>query len=117
MLRYVCLLGYPDGVPVEEGERWYLGTHTQEAKHIPGLRRYVSWRAAPRPPDVGDQRPSRWDRVTELAFDGWDGWRDGAVARSPRYTPAPYGPRGFHSETVFIRGEPEYDLLAQTPRV
>src|SRR5205807_5814808 len=68
LLRWLFLLRYPEGVPTADGEAWYLGTHTQEAKHIPGLRRYVSWRAAPRPPDVGDQRPSRWDRVTELAF-------------------------------------------------
>ena len=81
MLRYVCLLGYPDGVPVEEGERWYLGTHTQEAKHLRGLRRYVTWWGAVdwmtlrgRDPQRGEY-PESWRVVARHARPG------GAVRR------------------------------------
>ena len=42
MIRCIFLLRYRDGVSVEEGDRWYLGTHTQEAKRIKGLVRYSS---------------------------------------------------------------------------
>lgn len=115
MLRWVFLLRYPDGVAKEDGERWYLGTHTQEAKALRGLRRYVSWRAqkaSVAPPWTTVERLNQWDRVTELAFDSWDAWQSAAVTNVPQYTPAPYGPRGFLAETIFVEDEPDKDFLA-----
>jgi hypothetical protein len=118
MLRWVFLLRYPDGVSNDDGERWYLGTHTQEAKRLLGLRRYVSWRALKAtvaPPWTTVERLNRWDRVTELAWDSWEAWYEGAVAKVPHYTPAPYGPRGFHAETIFIGETPDDDFLGASP--
>ncbi len=31
-LRWVFVMRYPDGVALEDGEKWYLTVHTQEAK-------------------------------------------------------------------------------------
>ena len=49
ILRWVCVFKYPKGVSLEEGERWYLDTHAQEAKKQPGLLRYVSHRRLEHP--------------------------------------------------------------------
>ena len=118
MLRWIFFLRYPDAVPDEEGERWYLGTHTQEAKHLRGLRYYRSWRALPArvaPPWTTVDRLNHWDRVTELAWDDWASWHDAAVVHAPHYTPPPYGPRGFESETIFINESPDDDFLGNSP--
>jgi hypothetical protein len=109
------LLRYPDGIAKREGEEWYLGTHTQEAKLMSGLERYVSWTAEPRPEGASGAMPSKWDRLTELAFRDREAWEDGAVRRMPNWTPPPYGQPGFLSETVFIHEQPEYDFLRDTP--
>ena len=117
MLRWVFLLRYPDGVPFEDGEHWYLGTHTQEAKKLQRLRRYRSWRAerAPVTPVWSTvERLNHWDRVTELVFDDWVSWHRAAVREVPQYTPAPYGPNGFESETIFIGEEPGDDFLGHS---
>lgn len=117
MLRWVFFLRFPDGVSKEDGERWYLGTHTQEAKHLLGLRRYVSWRAekaAIAPPWTTVERLNLWDRVTELAFDDWESWYEATVAKVPKYTPPSYGSRGFKAETIFLQDEPEHDFLGHS---
>lgn len=120
MVRWIFLLRYPDGVPLEEGERWYLGTHTQEAKRMHGLCLYRTWQAeeAPvAPPWTTVQRLNKWVRLTELGFHSWEAWREGAVERMPLWTPAPYGPVGIEVETIFIGDKPQYDLLREVPRI
>jgi hypothetical protein len=117
LVRWLFILRYPEGISKENGESWYLGTHTQEAKYMLGLRRYRSWGAQARRPELRDVAPLKWDRLTELAFADWDAWEEGAVTKMPRWTPPPYGNPGFLSETVFIGEEPEYDFLKDMPRV
>ncbi len=112
LVRWLFILRYPESVPYEAGESWYLGTHTQEAKHMAGLRRYVSW-VAQHPPE-GIQAPvGSWNRLTELAFADWAAWEEGAVMKMPQWTPPPYGNPGFLSETAFVRELPDHDFLAQ----
>lgn len=118
MLRWLFFLRYPDGVSKADGERWYLGTHTQEAKHLLGLRRYRSWaplKATTAPTWTTVERLNRWDRVTELGFDNWEAWFEAAVKHVPAYSPAPYGPRGFESESIFIGDSPDNDFLGNSP--
>jgi hypothetical protein len=126
MIRWVYIFRYPDGVPFEEGERWYLGTHTQEAKKMHGLVRYVSWRLDAAPawvvPEVKNthwtlEGLNKWHRMTELAFSDWEAFRDGAIVNAPQWTPPPYGWPGFISETIFIGDRPEYDFLRDTPEL
>ncbi len=121
MIRWIYVFRYPDGVPVEEGERWYLGTHTQEAKHMTGLVRYVTWRLDEAPSWVAEEqrlsRLNKWHRMTELAFSDWEAFREGAILHPPKWTPPPYGEPGFISETIFIGDRPEYDLLREVPDV
>jgi hypothetical protein len=117
LVRWLFVLRYPEGISNEAGESWYLGTHTQEAKRMHGLQRYVSWLAERRPAGIAEQMRSKWDRLTELAFAGWDAWQEGAVTKMPRWTAPPYGNPGFLSETVFIGEQPEYDLLQEVPKL
>ena len=49
ILRWFIVMKYPEGVPVDEGEDWYLNVHAKEAAQQPGLDRYFSHRAVDTP--------------------------------------------------------------------
>lgn len=107
MIRHLALIRYPDGVSKEEGERWYLGTHTQEAKNLKGLCSYLTWKSED---SLERPRGQRWDRVTVLGFKELAAWREAQDA-APLWTHAPYGTRGFLAEPIFIPDSPQYDFL------
>ena len=44
MVKFVWLFRYPEGVSVEEGDKWYLGVHAQQGKVAPGLKKYLTWK-------------------------------------------------------------------------
>jgi hypothetical protein len=120
MIRWLYVFNYPEGVPVSEGEKWYLGTHTQEAKRMAdrGLVGYRTWKALQPPEAIADQiREPAFTRFTELAFEDWDGFRSAVVESDIVYTPPSYGPKGFVYQTMFIDDQPEYDLLREVPRI
>lgn len=131
MLRWLFLIRYPENISVEEGERWYLGTHTQEAKHLKNLQSYKTWKAHLVPPDMRPGTAARsgdrpeWHRVTELGFKDMAAWHEGQIRRrdeqqargQPVWTPPPYEWPGFISEQVFISDEPEYDFLKEIPKL
>ena len=121
MIRWLYLFKYPDEVAKIDGERWYLGTHSQEAKRMAdhGLAAYRTWKGLKSPYDEPFQTReslNRWDRVTELAFPDWEAFRNATTDHGITYTPAPYG-RGFESHTIFIEDEPDYDFLRDIPDV
>lgn len=125
MIRWVFLLRYPDGVDIKEGERWYLGTHTQEAKHMKGLCRYVTWKAQPAPeamPGRTIEQLKQWVRLTEVCFVDWDAWREAVIEKPLTFTPAPWADparvtkgtaASFIAETIFVGDAPEYDFLTE----
>lgn len=47
MIKRVFAFKYADGHPVDEMEDWYLDRHTQLAKKMPGIIRYVTYKAIP----------------------------------------------------------------------
>jgi hypothetical protein len=122
VIRWMYLFKYPEGVSVEDGERWYLGTHTQEAKQMAahGLIGYRTWKALKAPFGAGSrtqEQLNEWERVTELVFEDWDAF-DAAMKNSGiTYTAPSYGPKGFIYQTIFLGEEPEYDLLREVPDV
>ena len=69
-MRWYQALKYPDGISVEEGEKWYLEVHSQKAKEQPGLLRYVSHRVLENLPIVTPRH-----RVTEMWYQDSDAWR------------------------------------------
>ncbi len=122
MIRWLFLLKYPEGVPVEEGERWYLGTHTQEAKRMAdfGLQRYRTWKGLDAPFDTPSrtrEQLNEYRRLTELTFPDWDAFKAAAVDSGISYTRPDYGRHGFYYHTIFVGEEPEYDLLNEVPKI
>lgn len=114
-LRWVVLMRYPDGVSIEEGEKWYLEVHAEEAKKLPGLLRYASYRAV-------EDSPIRspWVRVTELWFKDYDAWRKAVLETNMDYTPPPWardGGRWTEAVTTFIPYEPDVDFLYARSRL
>jgi hypothetical protein len=106
ILRWMVFLKYPEGVPVDECEDWYVNVHAKETLQQSGLTRFFSFRTvkdAKLPPPKGGQKPfthpqtrliQGWDRVAELWYENARGWRQSVIDRPPSYTPPPWGGHG-----------------------
>ena len=114
ILRWYCVFRYPEGVSLEDGERWYLDIHSQEAKEQPGLLRYVSHRAVEKPPF-----PTPWHRVSELWYENFDAWHRAVIDSPPRYTPPSWGKEYPFVDmvSVFVRYKPDVDFLKDNPLI
>ncbi len=66
MLKFVALWNLAPDVNEADFERWYQETHVEDARRIPGLRRYTVNRAAQ--PVRAD---ARYYRMAELTFDSY----------------------------------------------
>ena len=132
ILRWLILFRYPDGVPEEEGEDWYLNVHAPEVCRQPGLTRFFSHKAAPSRPlnDPSDgQAPfmprvpplatKRWHRVSEQWYENDNGWAESVVKRPPAYTRPPWARHetypflvpGDEFVSTFLLERPDQDLL------
>ena len=87
ILRWLVAFKYPDSVPVEEGEDWYLNVHSKEVMKQPGLTRYFSYRTV-EVPGLISQYP--WHRVTEMWYENFKGWRKSIINSPPSYTKPPW---------------------------
>jgi len=112
MIRWFNFINYPEDSPLDEAERWYLGAHTQEAKHHVGLRQYVTYRPLEWPQDVPSMTPL-WKKpnwVTELWYDDVAAWYRAAVKEVPDYTPAPGGPEFYRNfVSIIVNEKPDYE--------
>jgi hypothetical protein len=81
ILRWVIMMKYPQGVPVEEGEKWFLEVHSKEVMQQPGLTRFLSYKGAGPP-----GRPVLWNRLTELWYENFDNWKKAVIDSPPKYT-------------------------------
>jgi hypothetical protein len=119
ILRWVTVIKYPEGVSLEEGEKWFLGVYAKEALKQPGLLKFVSYRcldessapkgapqAAPQGAPVGsgtaqasdsklvpflDKRGSGWVRVNEYWYKDFAAWRKAVIESPPNYTAPSWG--------------------------
>lgn len=101
MIRAVYLVKYPEDVPAEEVERFFLDVHMREQRAVPGLRRYLSYRnqlAADDPVMPSE----RFDRMIELWFDDVEAYRR-YRASPPAFTMAPWAPPGASGSGTFPR--------------
>ena len=114
ILRWYQAMKYPDGVSEEDGEKWYLEVHSQEAKEQPGLLRYVSHRTVDDCPF-----PTPWRRVNELWYEGVDAWRKAVIDSPPKYTPPPWRNDGPFVDiaSVFVGYKPTADYLRDNPLI
>lgn len=87
ILRWYIVMKYPDGVPVDEGEDWFLNVHSKEVMKQPGLTRYFSHRVL-EIPGAPSQYP--WVRLVEQWYENFDGWRKAVIESPPEYTKPPW---------------------------
>jgi hypothetical protein len=110
--RFLFAMKYPEGVSVEDGEKWYLTYHSQEAKLFPGLLRYVSYRVVPNSPVK-----SGWVRLGEMWYKDYDSWKK-ALA-NPKYTAPPWAAQGkpwLDVVQIFTSTKPDFDYLKMPGR-
>lgn len=67
MVKVVALWNIPKEMKEEEFENWYQQKHIQDAKNIPGLRKYQVNKVVQR-----YQSSSKYYRMAELCFDSID---------------------------------------------
>jgi len=86
LVRWVTVFKYPEGVPVETGEDWYLNVHAREVMNQPGLLRYYSFRTHQFP----GHPAYPWHRVSELWYENLNAWKRAVVDAPPAYTVPPW---------------------------
>ena len=121
ILRWLCAIRYPDGVPLKEAEKWYVDVHARETMQQPGLLRYVSFRSVHEKgtpnggPPKGEAPPDtiRWVRVSELWYQNFAAWRQAVIESPPKYTPPPWGGEYPFVDMVsnFVDLKPDVDFL------
>lgn len=116
VVRFVHMFNYPEGVSLEEGERWYLEEHVPLAKALPGVVRYHSWRALP-PVGMWTFDPyDRFVRLTELVFTDMESCLNATVRNPDLWRSGVEGRPGFRElECALLDEEPQYDLLRDVP--
>lgn len=117
ILRWFIIFKYPDGVPLEEGEDWYLNTHVPEVKKQPGLIRFFSYRTLPFDQQIASGMRSfihpksrlshEGHRVTEMWYENSNGWVNSVINSPPEYTRPPWAK---YSEYPFL--EPFKDFFS-----
>ena len=85
ILRWYIVTKYPKGVSLEEGEDWFLNTHSREVLKQPGLTAYFSSHAIDMP-----GRPAVWLRLTEQWYEDFYGWKESVIDSPPEYTKPPW---------------------------
>ena len=108
ILRWVQIIAYPEGVSLQDGEKWFLETHAKEALKQPGLLKFVSHRiltevgekmfqmmqkSMKTPSSEGGAPPmsempkmKSWVRVNEYWYKDFDAWRKAVLESPPTYT-------------------------------
>ncbi|HUV44578.1 MAG TPA: hypothetical protein VMW13_07095 [Dehalococcoidales bacterium] len=114
ILRWVCVFRYPEGVSLEDGEKWYLDVHSREVAQQPGLLKYVSHSALKDSP-----MPSPWVRVSELWYEDFDAWRKANIDSPPGFTSPPWADSEPFVElaSTFVRYKPDVDFLKDNPLI
>jgi hypothetical protein len=120
VLRWVTMIRYPEGVSVEDGEKWFLEVHAKEAAKQPGLLKFVSYRVA----DIydggfGGKHGRTWDRVCEYWYTDFDAWRKAVLESPPKYTAPPWGGEYpfTHMGSTFIPYHHDVDFMNRTYQV
>jgi hypothetical protein len=119
VVRFVHFFNYAKGVSIEDGEKWYLGKHVPQAKKLPGVVRYISWRGIAVDPKVNPALPTpanQFVRRSELWFENLQTCRQALIANPELWTPSKEGVPGFREfECMLLDEEPQYNLLRHTP--
>lgn len=134
VLRWVQLLEYPAGVDKEAADRWYTQVFAPAACRQESLTRFFSfrraegdlhlaghWSQSPHAPAfVGGPEDHQWDRVTEMWFEDFNGWRAFVNASLPapdwrQRESFPFLEEDRNFVSAFLLEFPAYDWM-RTPR-
>jgi hypothetical protein len=112
ILRWICVFKYPEGVSLQDGEKWFLETHSREMKQQPGLLRYVSHRVIENSP-----LNTPWVRLAELWYEDFSTWHKANIESPVRYTPPPWGGTApfVDMASTFVGYKPDVDFLRDNP--
>lgn len=115
-VRFVCMFNYPKNIEKAAGEAWYLGELVPEARRLPGLVSFRSWKALP-PISMWTFDPyDRFDRISELVFENMEACLNATIRRPELWTSGSEGRPGFRElECVLLDEEPQYNLLKDIP--
>jgi len=132
ILRWVCVIRYPDGLSVEEGEDWFLNVHAPEVMKQSGLTRFFSTKAYINPkrsilPQGEDFLEhdvlfyKQWHRVSELWYECNNDWRESVIINPPAYTKPPWATYdkypfvipGSEFISTFLLETPERDFIRE----
>lgn len=102
-LRWITVFKYPEGVSMEEGEKWYLDIHSKEVMRQPGIIRYFSFRTIHFP----GHPPYPWHRVSEQWYENFNCWKKSIIDSPPKYTKPPWAK---YDEYPFL--EPYVDFVS-----
>jgi hypothetical protein len=136
VLRWVIAIKYPEGVSLEEGDKWYLNVHAKEVMKQPGLTRFFSYRIIqPKAPPAGPGgmgsflHPNSiftggWHRISEQWYENSNGWVNSIIKNPPKYTKpkwAKYDKYPFLEPDVdfgstFILERPTDDWMKEIPQ-
>lgn len=139
ILRWVTFICYPEGVSVEEGEKWFKEVYAKEAVKQPGLLKFVSHKVweneneeqsvAGVPSGDGQMPPGgmempgggmpkmkQWVRMCEYWYTDIDAWRKAVLESPPSYTAPSWGGTFpfVDMASTFIPYYPDVDFLKGT---
>ena len=145
ILRWVTIIAYPEGVSVEDGEKWFLNVYAKEALKQPGLLKFVSHRVLSKnsgesgdktpPPQTSNDKPAQsgdktpqmsemprmksWVRVCEYWYKDLDAWRKAVLESPPKYTTPSWGGKYpfVEMKSTFIPYYNDVDFLKGTYRL
>jgi hypothetical protein len=141
ILRWVTIIRYPEGVSIEDGEKWFLDVHAKESLNQPGLLKFVSYRVLtelaekamkgmniPQGPGMsegiamppsGMSPPKSWVRANEYWYKDFDAWREAILESPPEYTAPSWGGEYPFVEitSTFIPYYHDVDFMKGTYRV
>lgn len=70
-VKYILTFSYPEGMSFDEGEEWYLRGLVPVARKMPGIIRYVTWKAI----QLTGEQPPGFTRLTEVWFEDITAWQ------------------------------------------
>jgi hypothetical protein len=90
-IRWMTAVRYPEGISVEEGEKWFLNTHVKEAVKQPGLIKFASYRVIDELTNTGPTDTRKWVRINEYWYENFTAWRKAVIESPPEYTAPSWG--------------------------
>ncbi len=112
VVRWYQAIKYPDGVAIEEGEKWYKEVFAGQAKQLPGLLRFAGWRNVPNCPFS-----TPWVRLGEMWFDSVESWHSAAEQLLPKIPKPSWGKESPYLDmcSILIPYKPQVDFLKDNP--